>query len=247
MSQSRRQHSRAGIYYSHYTPKPKPKAKSLMPILISPSILSADFTRLTEQIRLVEEGGADWIHLDVMDGQYVPNITFGPMIVEAVNRITELPLDVHLMIVEPERYIPQFAKAGADWITIHVEATKHVPDTLDLIRDFNCKTGISLNPETSLNDIEPYLSQVDLILVMSVHPGFGGQSFISSSLGKIKTLAQKKIQLGANFLISVDGGVNKKNVRQVIQAGADILAVGSSIFKVSNPQKAINNMRNAGD
>ncbi|NQS97138.1 MAG: ribulose-phosphate 3-epimerase [candidate division Zixibacteria bacterium] len=216
-----------------------------MPVKIAPSILSADFARLGEEVRTVDEAGADWIHIDVMDGQFVPTITFGPLMVEAVNRSTDLPLDVHLMIVEPERYINQFIEAGADWITVHIEATEKIYRIVEAVHSANRQIGVSLNPDTPVEILRQYLSEIDLVLVMSVYPGFGEQEFIPSALEKIRTLVKMRAEAGAEFLISVDGGVNESNAHSIVQAGADILTAGSSIFKTENPALAVENLRKA--
>ena len=218
-----------------------------MLVKIAPSILSADFARLGEEIHTVDAAGADWIHIDVMDGQFVPNITFGPLMVEAADRSTDLPLDVHLMIIEPERYISQFIEAGADWITIHIEATEKIDRIVEAVHSANRRIGVSLNPDTPVENLRTYLSEIDLVLVMSVYPGFGDQGFIPSSLEKIRTLAKMRAETGAEFLISVDGGVRELNARSIVRAGADILAAGSSIFKAENPALAIKNMRKAAE
>lgn len=212
---------------------------------IAPSLLSADFTRLAEEIKAVEQGGADMLHLDVMDGRFVGNITFGPMIVEAVNRLTELPLDTHLMIVEPEKYIDAFRKAGSDYITVHIETAENLADTLNYIKQLGAGAGLSLNPETPLETLKPYLSSIDLLLLMSVHPGFSGQAFIPESLDRIRKIAGMREESSARFLISVDGGVEMENAGDIASAGADILVAGSSIFHTESPEKAIVNLKAA--
>lgn len=212
---------------------------------IAPSLLSADFTRLAEEIKAVERGGADMLHLDVMDGRFVGNITFGPMIVEAVNRLTELPLDTHLMIVEPEKYIDAFRKAGSDYITVHIETAENLADTLNYIKQLGAGAGLSLNPETPLETLKPYLSSIDLLLLMSVHPGFSGQAFIPESLDRIRKIAGMREESSARFLISVDGGVEMENAGDIASAGADILVAGSSIFHTESPEKAIVNLKAA--
>jgi ribulose-phosphate 3-epimerase len=198
--------------------------------LIAPSILSADFTRLGEEVQAVAQAGADWIHADVMDGHFVPNITFGPMVVEAVRRVTDLPIDVHLMIENPDRYIAEFASAGADWISVQVETCPHLNRTVQLIRDRGAKAGVVLNPATSLDTVEWILDAVDYVLIMSVNPGFGGQSFIGNSLDKIRRLRQTIDQRGLQVLIEVDGGVNSDTIYEVARAGADVFVAGSAIF-----------------
>lgn len=198
--------------------------------LIAPSILSADFSRLGEEIQAVEAAGADWIHIDVMDGHFVPNITMGPLVVEAVKRSTTLPLDVHLMIENPDRYVTDFAKAGADYISVQVEACTHLHRCIHLIKEHKVKAGAVLNPATDPAALEWVLPDLDLILVMSVNPGFGGQKFIPASLEKISTLRERIDREQLNALIQVDGGVNRTTVDKVVNAGADVLVAGSAIF-----------------
>jgi ribulose-phosphate 3-epimerase len=199
-------------------------------IRVAPSILSADFGRLADEVRAAEEAGADWIHVDVMDGRFVPNITIGPIVVEAVRAATALPLDVHLMIVEPERYVADFAKAGADVISVHVEASPHLHRTLQTIRGLGKKAGVVLNPHTPEDAIRHVLGDVDLVLVMSVNPGFGGQSFIPSSLGTLRALRRAIDEGGHDVELEVDGGVAPGTVAQVIEAGARMLVAGSAVF-----------------
>lgn len=198
--------------------------------LIAPSILSADFSRLGEEIRTVEAAGADWIHIDVMDGHFVPNITMGPLVVEAVRRVTKLPLDVHLMIETPDRYIADFARAGADLIAVQVETCVHLHRSVQLIREAGVRPGVALNPATPLATIEWVLADVDFVLVMSVNPGFGGQQFIPSSLEKIAQLRMMIQTRGLSTLIQVDGGVNAGTIGAVSAAGADVFVAGSAIF-----------------
>ncbi|MDZ7599665.1 MAG: ribulose-phosphate 3-epimerase [Desulfobacterales bacterium] len=198
--------------------------------LIAPSILSADFSRLGEEIRTVEAAGADWIHIDVMDGHFVPNITMGPLVVEAVRRVTKLPLDVHLMIETPDRYIADFARAGADLIAVQVETCVHLHRSVQLIREAGVRPGVALNPATPLATIEWVLADVDFVLVMSVNPGFGGQQFIPSSLEKIAQLRMMIQTRGLSTLIQVDGGVNAGTIAAVAAAGADVFVAGSAIF-----------------
>lgn len=203
--------------------------------LLSPSILSSDFADLKSQLRVLELGKADWVHLDIMDGHFVPNFTFGPILVEAINRITDLYLDVHLMISNPDNFIERFAEAGADLITVHKEAVIHIHRTLNSIKNLNKKAGLAINPGTSLSEIEALLDYVDLILVMSVNPGFGGQGFIQSSLKKINQLREIKEKKNFNFLIEVDGGIDLENIDLVLDAGADVIVAGASIFKSADP------------
>ncbi len=198
--------------------------------LIAPSILSADFGILRDEVRAVEAARADWIHVDVMDGRFVPNITIGPPVVRAVRAATKLPLDVHLMIVEPERYVAEFAKAGADRISVHVEASPHLHRTLQQIRAAGAKAGVVLNPHTSEEQIRHVLPDLDLVLVMSVNPGFGGQTFIPSALPKIAALRQMIDRAGLAVEIEVDGGISKATSRSVIDAGASVLVAGSAVF-----------------
>ena len=215
-------------------------------VYVAPSILSADFARLGEEIRDVEQGGADFIHIDVMDGHFVPNLTIGPLVVEAVRPITELPLDVHLMIEAPDRYIPAFAKAGADILSVHVEACPHLHRTIQLIKEQGVKAGVVLNPHTPVQQIEHVLEDLDLVLLMTVNPGFGGQSFISSVLPKIRQVKEMAEQKGlADLLIEVDGGVNKNTARQCIEAGANLLVAGSAVYNEKDRKKAISNIKGA--
>ncbi|MBU1182634.1 MAG: ribulose-phosphate 3-epimerase [Proteobacteria bacterium] len=198
--------------------------------LIAPSILSADFSRLGEEIESVEKAGADWIHVDVMDGHFVPNITMGPLVVEAARRAASLPIDVHLMIENADRFIPDFAKAGASLISVQVEACTHLNRTIQLIKELGVKPGVALNPATPLSAIEWVLEYIDFVLIMSVNPGFGGQAFIRNSLDKIKSLSEMIKGKGLSTLIEIDGGVNKDTIRDVSFAGADVFVAGSAIF-----------------
>ena len=198
--------------------------------LIAPSILSADFSRLGDDIRAVERAGADWIHIDVMDGHFVPNITIGPLVAEAVNRVTDLPLDVHLMIEAPDRYIPAFAEAGADWISVHAETCIHLHRTLSLIRDQGARPGVALNPATPLSALQWVMEDIDYVLIMSVNPGFGGQSFIPRSLERIRAVREMAASGNPELIIQVDGGVNGKTIRDIADAGADCFVAGSAIF-----------------
>jgi len=197
---------------------------------IAPSILSADFSRLGEEIKAIEAAGADYVHIDVMDGQFVPNITIGPLIVEAVRRVTALPLDVHLMIAEPDRYIQSFAEAGADIIVVHAEATNHLHRTVQLIRSLGKRAGVSLNPATPLNLLDYVLEDLDLVLLMTVNPGFGGQSFIESCIPKIQTLRSIMDRRGIEAELEVDGGVKIDNIARIAHAGADVFVAGSAVF-----------------
>ena len=203
-------------------------------IKISPSILSADFTRLADQVREAEEAGVDYIHVDVMDGHFVPNITIGPLVVKALRPITKLPLDVHLMIENPEFYIEDFSKAGADIITVHQEATLHLHRTIQQIHDLGIKAGVSINPSTSVRTLDEIICDVDLILVMSVNPGFGGQSYIHSCTNKIRKVREMIDDRGVSADLEVDGGVNVDTVNEVISAGANAFVAGSAIFNDKN-------------
>ncbi len=197
---------------------------------LAPSILSADLLKLEEQIKIVESNGADFIHVDVMDGHFVPNITFGPVIVKTLKKITRLPLDVHLMIENADRYVEEFAKAGASYITVHQEALYHLHRALQQIRDAGAKPGISLNPATDISSVLPVLGEVDMILLMTVNPGFGGQKFLPFVLDKIKALAEIKQEMAYDFMIEVDGGIDSEIAGQVLDAGAEILVAGNAIF-----------------
>lgn len=208
-------------------------------VKIAPSILSADFSRLGEEIKDVEIGGADYIHVDVMDGHFVPNITIGPLIVEAIRPVTKLPLDVHLMIENPDSYIEAFAKAGADYITVHVEACKHLHRTIHYIKSFGVKAGVVLNPATPVDSIRHIIEDVDMVLLMSVNPGFGGQKFIPSVLQKIQEVKKLADSLGLTIEIEVDGGVNEVTAKQCIEAGANVLVAGSAVYNEKDRGKAI--------
>jgi len=197
---------------------------------IAPSILSADFARLGEEIAAIEAGGADYVHVDVMDGHFVPNITIGPLVVEAVRRVTKLPLDVHLMIAEPDRYIPSFAEAGSDIIVVHAEATNHLHRTVQLIKSLGKKAGVSLNPATPLNVLDYVLEDLDLVLLMTVNPGFGGQSFIEACIPKIQALRAIMDRRGVEAELEVDGGVKVDNIARIAHAGADVFVAGSAVF-----------------
>lgn len=211
--------------------------------IIAPSILSADFTRLGEELKAIEKAGADWIHIDVMDGHFVPNITYGPIMVEACKRASNLVLDVHLMIEKPDLIIPDFAKAGADYISVHAEACTHLHRSLQLIKSFGVKSGVALNPATPLFSIEYVLDQLDFILIMSVNPGFGGQKFIDSSIDKIRLLSNLLKERNLKTLIQVDGGINKDTIKAVSKAGASSFVAGSAIFHTDDYQKTISLLR----
>jgi ribulose-phosphate 3-epimerase len=211
--------------------------------LIAPSILSADFTCLGKEVAAVETAGADWIHIDVMDGRFVPNITYGPIIVEACKRATSLPLDVHLMIEKPEEIIPAFAEAGADYISVHAETCPHLHRTLQQIRELGVKPGVALNPATPLSSIEYIADQLEFVLVMSVNPGFGGQKFIQSSIEKIRTLSDLLAQKNPAAVIQVDGGINSGTIAAVAKAGARCFVAGSAIFNTPDYAQTIAALR----
>ena len=200
-------------------------------VIVAPSMLSADFSRLGEELSRITEAGADWAHLDVMDGMFVPNITIGPLVVEAIRPISDITFDVHLMIQDPIRYVDQFAKAGADYITVHTEAEGDVMGAIERIRELGKHPGISLNPDTPVSEIERYLEHVDLILVMTVQPGFGGQKFRENGPEKISRIRKMADATGRRILISVDGGINRDTGRRCVEAGVDVLAAGSYLFK----------------
>jgi len=211
--------------------------------LIAPSILSADFTRLGDDIRAVEAAGADWIHADIMDGHFVPNISFGPMLVQAVRSSTRLPIDVHLMISDPDPYIAAFAKAGASYISVHVETCIHLNRTIQLIRNAGVRPGVVLNPATPVESLRWIIEYVDLILVMSVNPGFGGQAFIPNSLDKIKALREMIAEKGLKTLIEIDGGVSDQTIAAIAAAGADVFVAGSAIFSSRDYSATIRSLR----
>lgn len=216
------------------------------PIRVAPSILSADFARLAEEVALVEQGGADLLHIDVMDGHFVPNLTVGPPIVEALRKVTKLPLDVHLMMTNPDAFLGEFAEAGADYLTVHVEACPHLHRTVQAIKERNVKAGVTLNPATSLSTLEEIIGDVDLILIMSVNPGFGGQRFIPSVLDKIRRARQLIDRAHSLAALEVDGGVKVDNAAEIVDAGADILVAGSAIFSSREYGATIAALRSAG-
>jgi len=209
-----------------------------MPI-IAPSLLAADFLHLADECQMINDSQAEWLHLDVMDGRFVPNISFGMSIIEQINSITKKTLDVHLMIEEPEKYANAFAKAGANILTVHLEACKHLHRNIQQIKDLGMKAGVALNPHSPIHLLQDVLSEVDLVLIMSVNPGFGGQHFIPYSLQKIQALNKLKQQNNYQFLIEVDGGVTLENAKALIDAGTDVLVAGSSVFKSANPLETI--------
>lgn len=214
-------------------------------IKIAPSILSADFTKLADEIKEVEAGGADYIHVDVMDGQFVPNITIGPLIVEAIRPVTTLPLDVHLMIKNPDRYISAFAKAGADIISVHVETCLHLHRTIQLIKQHGLKAGVVLNPATPVEQVKHILQDIDLILLMTVNPGFGGQEFIKSVVPKIKQISKMIVDRGLSIEIEVDGGINVDTARLCVEAGANVLVAGSAIYDQTDRKLSIETIKGA--
>ena len=210
---------------------------------IAPSLLACDFSKLEEEIKDVEDAGANLLHLDVMDGHFVPNITFGPVIVKAIRKLTSLPLDVHLMITDPEKFAPAFIESGADIIVFHIEVKRNPIPLIKKIKSLGSKAGLSINPETSIKTLDSFLNHIDSILVMSVNPGFGGQSFIQSSHEKIKHLKSIKNNRKLNFEIAVDGGVNLDNTQKLAESGVDILIVGTTIFHSDNRKKTIQSLK----
>lgn len=208
-------------------------------VLVSPSILSADFSRFGDEIKRVEKAGADWVHLDVMDGMFVPNITIGPPIIRAVRPLTDLPFDVHLMIEDPIRYVDDFVKAGADFLTVHTESKGDIAGAIKKIRGLGVKPGISLNPGTPFEDVKKYLDSVDLVLVMTVQPGFGGQSFREEGVPKIRLIREYAEDNGLDYDISVDGGINRETGKRCVDAGASVLAAGSYLFKMNDMKPEI--------
>ncbi len=212
--------------------------------LIAPSILSADLTRLEQQIRLVEMGGADWIHCDIMDGHFVPNITFGPVLVKAVRKVTKLPIDVHLMIENPDKYLEDFKKAGADHLLVHQEEVIHLNRTINRIKELGMKAGVVINPATPVNTLRDIAEYIDILLIMSVNPGFGGQSFIPNSIRKIKEAVKLRNEFNADFKIEIDGGIDRETIVPALRAGVDVFVSGSSIFKADNPTAACTELKN---
>lgn len=212
--------------------------------IIAPSILTADFSNLSQQIRSTELGGADWIHCDVMDGHFVPNLSFGPVVIQAVRKVTKLPIDVHLMIKNPDALIENFINAGADCVTVHQEEVVHLNRTLTRIKELGAKAGVAINPSTPVSTLEEVLDCADLILVMSVNPGFGGQKFIPVVIKKIKELSELRKKLSANFLIEIDGGIGTGNIKEVADAGCDVFVIGNSIFSKDNITAATVELKN---
>jgi ribulose-phosphate 3-epimerase len=212
--------------------------------LIAPSILSADFSNLYQQIRMTEIGGADWIHCDVMDGHFVPNITIGPIIVEAARKCTKLPIDVHLMIENPDKYLEAFANAGANYISVHIEEVVHLNRTVNHIKELGCKAGVVVNPATPINSIMDIAEYIDLLLIMTVNPGFGGQKFISNSIRRIEEAVSLRNKHHSKFLIEIDGGVNKETIVNAKKAGVDVFVAGSAIFDADNITAATTELKN---
>jgi ribulose-phosphate 3-epimerase len=218
-----------------------------MPIRIAPSILSADFGRLAEEVRAVEAAGADWIHVDVMDGRFVPNITIGPLVVEAVRKVTRLPIDAHLMIVEPERYVDAFAKAGANLISVHAEVSPHLHRTIQAIRAAGARPAVALNPSTPLDGLEYVLGDVDMVLLMTVNPGFGGQGYIPAVTEKVRRLRRMADERGQELEIQVDGGIKPSTVGVVAQAGANVFVAGTAVFGAKDYRAAVKDIRDAAE
>lgn len=213
--------------------------------IIAPSVLSADFGHLERDVKMVTRSVAEWVHVDVMDGVFVPNISFGFPVLSAIRKATDKVVDVHLMITEPERYVARFAAAGADWVTFHLEATEQVGECIRLIREQGAKVGISIKPKTPVESLREWISQIDMVLVMSVEPGFGGQQFIPESLDRIREVRLMAEQLNPSLIIEVDGGISSANAAQLYEAGANALVAGSSVFKAANPELEIEQMLNA--
>lgn len=218
----------------------------MRPIKIAPSILSADFSRLKEEIQAVEAAGADWLHVDVMDGHFVPNITIGPVVVEWVRKVTTIPIDVHLMITDPDKYAPEFIKAGADWVSVHPETCRPNPRaTLNKIRELGARPSLAVNPDVPLSNVEDYFTDIDMLLMMTVFPGFGGQAFIPDVLPKIEAARRLIDQKKSSILIEVDGGIKVDNIERVASAGGEVIVSGSGIFKTTNYADTIRQMRKA--
>jgi len=212
-------------------------------VLVAPSILSADFSKLGEEIKAVENAGADWIHIDVMDGHFVPNITIGPVVVSKIRKISDIFFDVHLMIEHPGKYVEQFTKAGADLITIHAESCDNILSTINKVKDLGCKAGVSINPETSSDVIKEIIQNVDLVLIMSVHPGFGGQSFIEDVLPKIKKTRDMISKMDKEIYLEVDGGINDKTAKTAVECGANVLVAGNFVFRNTSYKDVIQSLK----
>jgi ribulose-phosphate 3-epimerase len=213
--------------------------------LISPSILTADFLHLEDEIRMVNSSEADLLHLDIMDGVYVPNLTFGFPVIRQIKSVSEKPLDVHLMIVDPDRYLEQYRDAGADWLTVHYETCKHLHRTIQKIGELGMKPSASVNPHTDVALLEPVLGDLNMVLVMTVNPGFGGQTFIDASYAKIRKLRKMISEIGASTLIQVDGGITEANIGDLITAGVDVFVVGNTVFSAADPVQMISNLKHA--
>ncbi|MCL5027940.1 MAG: ribulose-phosphate 3-epimerase [Bacteroidetes bacterium] len=211
---------------------------------LAPSILAADLSNLSQQIRLVEIAGADWIHCDIMDGHFVPNLSFGPLVVKAARKVTKLPLDVHLMIENPDKYLEDFVNAGANSITVHQEAVIHLDRTITRIKELGVKAGVAINPSTPVDFLKDIAEYVDLVLIMSVNPGFGGQRFIPNSLKKVKETVELRKKLKSKLLIEMDGGIDNKTIKAALDAGCDVFVAGSSIFKTENVSAAAVELKN---
>ena len=218
---------------------------SMRRIIVAPSLLACDFSRLAEEIRKVEEAGADWLHVDVMDGHFVPNITIGPVVVESIRKVTRLPLDVHLMIADPDKFAPEFIKAGADWVSIHPDTCKDPVASLKKIRELGAKASIAVNPDVPLEKVEACLSHLDMILMMTVFPGFAGQAFIEDVLPKIEKVKKIVVERKLPVLIEADGGIKADNIERVVRAGAEVIVSGSGIFKTPDYAETIRKMRQA--
>ena len=214
-----------------------------MTVRIAPSILSADLSKLADEIAMLEDGGADWIHIDVMDGRFVPNLTFGSKVIESVRKLTKLPLDVHLMVVQPENYFDDFAAAGANGMSIHTEVSPHLQRQLNRIRELGCRAGAVVNPGTSLTSVSEVVDDIDLLLVMTVNPGFGGQQFIKGSLDKIRRAREMLGANGSKAFLEVDGGIDRKTIKSVWEAGADTFVAGNAIFSAKDPRAEIGELR----
>ncbi len=213
--------------------------------LIAPSLLSADFRHLAKDMEMINRSEADWFHVDVMDGSFVPNISFGMFIVEFMKSVAKKPLDVHLMIVEPEKYLESFRKAGAEILTVHFEACTHLHRTIQQIKQTGAKAGVALNPHTSVDVLQDVIADLDLVLIMSVNPGFGGQSFIENTYNKIKKMKSLILSTGSKALIEVDGGVGLQNIKKLVDCGADVLVAGNAVFKSENPEETIKQLKNS--